>query len=307
MKRNGFAALMALIFSLMSFVSSCFAAEGTAAGIGTLWKVQHTGTIVVGYRTSSVPFSFTTATDNTPTGFAIDICRHAVDAIRVAAGKPSAKMIFVEAERPDRLARLVSGELDLECGETTMQDPRLQHVGMSVPIFQTETRLLVLQESPYQSFGDLHSKRLAYTAGTIAEEFLIKREAQGNLLVENVAKRTDIESLNAVVSGEVDAWYVPDLTAMILLAKGAGQDRGFRIIGEGVVKNKIVIAIRRDDAEVKKIVDEAIGKLIASGEFDNIYNKWFMSPIQPYGFNVKYRKRAEPNAATANSAPAKLW
>jgi ABC-type amino acid transport substrate-binding protein len=307
MKRNGLRTLIVPFLSLIFFVSSSLAAEGVA-GIGTVWKVQHTGTIVAGYRTSSVPFSFTTAIDSTPTGFTIDICRHVVDAIRLAAGKPDAKLIFVDAERPDRLARLVSGELDLECGETTVQDPRLQHVGVSVPIFQSETRLLVTQESQYHSFGDLYGKRLAYTAGTIAEEFLIKREAQGNLLVENVAKRTDIDSLNAVVSGEVDAWYMPDLTAMILLAKGAGQDRGFRIIGEGVVKNKVVIAIRRDDVEMKKIVDETIANLTTSGEFENIYNKWFMSPIQPFGFNVKYRKRVESaTAASANSAPAKLW
>src|ERR1044072_1161687 len=48
---------------------------------GTLKKVKETGTITIGYRDSSIPFSY--LDDNQkPIGFAIDICLSIVDAVK---------------------------------------------------------------------------------------------------------------------------------------------------------------------------------------------------------------------------------
>src|SRR6478735_11016265 len=48
---------------------------------GTLKKVKETGTITIGYRDSSIPFSY--LDDNQkPIGFAIDICRSIVDGVK---------------------------------------------------------------------------------------------------------------------------------------------------------------------------------------------------------------------------------
>ena len=48
---------------------------------GTLKKIKETGTITIGYRDSSIPFSY--LDDNQkPIGFAIDICSRIVDAVK---------------------------------------------------------------------------------------------------------------------------------------------------------------------------------------------------------------------------------
>src|SRR5260370_41827299 len=50
---------------------------------GTLKKIKETGTITIGYRDSSIPFSY--LDDNQkPIGFAIDICGKIVDSVKNA-------------------------------------------------------------------------------------------------------------------------------------------------------------------------------------------------------------------------------
>ena len=61
-----------------------FALPGLAHGdelTGTLKKIKDTGAITIGYRETSVPFSYLDA-DNKPVGFAMDICAKIVDAVK---------------------------------------------------------------------------------------------------------------------------------------------------------------------------------------------------------------------------------
>jgi glutamate/aspartate transport system substrate-binding protein len=44
--------------------------------------------------------------------------------------------------------------------------------------------------------------------------------------------------------------------------------------------------MRKGDAAFKQTVDGVIGDLVQSGEFERLYNKWFMSAIPPRGLNL---------------------
>ncbi|HTY99260.1 MAG TPA: transporter substrate-binding domain-containing protein, partial [Rhodocyclaceae bacterium] len=46
--------------------------------------------------------------------------------------------------------------------------------------------------------------------------------------------------------------------------------------------------VRKDDAPFKKVVDDAIGKLMTSGEAEKIYAKWFLNPVPPKGLNLNF-------------------
>ena len=66
------------LFALSGVVS---AAELT----GTLKKVQETGSITLGYRESSVPFSYLNA-DGKPVGYAFTVCQRVADAVKSELG-----------------------------------------------------------------------------------------------------------------------------------------------------------------------------------------------------------------------------
>ena len=59
----------------------CTAQANAEELTGTLKKVKETGTITIGYRDSSIPFSY--LDDNQkPVGYAMDICYKIVDAVK---------------------------------------------------------------------------------------------------------------------------------------------------------------------------------------------------------------------------------
>jgi glutamate/aspartate transport system substrate-binding protein len=43
------------------------------------------------------------------------------------------------------------------------------------------------------------------------------------------------------------------------------------------------IALRREDPQFKKLVDDVLTGLMKSGEIEKIYDKWFMQPVPPSG------------------------
>ena len=46
--------------------------------------------------------------------------------------------------------------------------------------------------------------------------------------------------------------------------------------------------VRKNDAELKALLNNVIAKTQTSGEAVKIYNKWFMSPIPPRGLNLNF-------------------
>ena len=44
--------------------------------------------------------------------------------------------------------------------------------------------------------------------------------------------------------------------------------------------------LRKDDAAFKKVVDNAIIGLFKSDEINQLYTKWFLSPIPPKNINL---------------------
>ena len=46
--------------------------------------------------------------------------------------------------------------------------------------------------------------------------------------------------------------------------------------------------LRKDDPAFKKVVDEALAKVMTSGEAEILYAKWFLHPIPPKGLNLNF-------------------
>ena len=53
------------------------------------------------------------------------------------------------------------------------------------------------------------------------------------------------------------------------------------IVGKYLTIEALGIMLSRDDAELKRLVDAEMRRLIASGEAADIHDRWFMRPIPP--------------------------
>ena len=92
------------------------------------------GEIVLGYRASSVPFSFVEGKnpDGSPRaiGYAIDLCGEIADDIQAAIGRP-VKIRYAPVTAETRIQAVADGRIDLECGSTTANAERRKQVAFS--------------------------------------------------------------------------------------------------------------------------------------------------------------------------------
>jgi glutamate/aspartate transport system substrate-binding protein len=105
---------------------------------GTLRKIKETGIINIGYRDSSIPFSY--LDDNQkPIGFAIDICLRIVEAVKKELKLDKLTVEFNPVTSSTRIPLLANGTIDLECGSTTNNPERLKQVAFTNTHFLTAT------------------------------------------------------------------------------------------------------------------------------------------------------------------------
>src|SRR6202163_2964729 len=147
---------------------------------GTLKKVKETGVITIGYRDSSIPFSY--LDDNQkPIGFAIDICRKIVDAVKNELKLDKLEVEFNPVTSSTRIPLLANGTIDLECGSTTNNADRLKQVWFTNTHFLTATRFVSKKSSKLNSIDDLKGKSVVSTSGTTNIKQLTEANAARNL------------------------------------------------------------------------------------------------------------------------------
>ena len=132
--------LPALVFALLVLLptSDAFAADLS----GTLKKIKDSGTIALGYREQSVPFSFR-GNDGKPAGYSVDLCQRVATGIQQQLGLPKLDVKWVAVTPETRIQAVVNGTIDLECGSTTKSLSRQEQVDFSHMTFVDGGSLLV--------------------------------------------------------------------------------------------------------------------------------------------------------------------
>ena len=94
---------------------------------GTLKKVKETGSFTIGYRESSIPFSYLDDKQQ-PIGYAMDLCMKIVDAVKADLKMPNLKLNLQPVTSSNRIPLLQNGTIDMECGSTTNSVKRQEQV-----------------------------------------------------------------------------------------------------------------------------------------------------------------------------------
>src|SRR4029434_733101 len=103
---------------------------------GTLKNIKETGAITIGYRDSSLPFSY--LDDNQkPIGYAIDICYKIVEAVKKELKLDKLEVKLNPVTSSTRIPLLANGTIDLECGSTTNNAERQKQISFTNTHFLT--------------------------------------------------------------------------------------------------------------------------------------------------------------------------
>jgi glutamate/aspartate transport system substrate-binding protein len=259
---------------------------------GTLRKIKETGVINIGYRDSSIPFSY--LDDNQkPVGFAIDICLKIVEAVKKELKLDKLTVEFNPVTSSGRIPLLANGTIDLECGSTTNNPDRLKQVAFTNTHFLTATRFISKKSNHLDSIDDLKGKTVASTSGTTNIKQLTEVNAARNLGINIVPAKEHAESFLLVETDRAVAAVLDDVL-LASFAAGAKDPDAYVISSDAFSKPEPYgIMLRRDDPAFKKMADDATAALYQSEEGQKLYEKWFLQKIPPKGLNLNVPMGAE--------------
>ena len=252
---------------------------------GTLKNIKETGAINLGFRDSSIPFSY--LDDNQkPIGYAMDICYKIVDAVKKELKLDKLEVRLNPVTSATRIPLMANGTVDLECGSTTNNAERQKQVSFTNTHFLTASRFVSKKANNIKSIGDLKGKSVVSTSGTTNIKQLNEANAARNLGINIIPAKDHAEAFLMVESDRAVAFVMDDILLAGFVA--SSKDPAAYVISTDAFSKPepYGIMLRKDDAPFKKVVDAATAALYRSGEGEKIYNKWFTQKIPPKGLNL---------------------
>ena len=251
---------------------------------GTLQKIKETGTITIGHRESSAPFSYLDDQQK-PIGYAMEICREVVEAVRAELKLPSIKIELTPVTSSNRIPLMANGTIDLECGSTTNNAERQKQVAFTNTHFLTASIFVAKKSAGLHHIADLKGKTVVSTAGSTNIAQLNKANADQNLNINIIPGKDHAEGLLMVETGRAAAFVMDDVIIAGLVAS-AKDPKLFAVGDEAFSKPEPYgIMLRKDDPAFKALVDAATAKLYKTGG-EALYAKWFLNTIPPKGINM---------------------
>jgi glutamate/aspartate transport system substrate-binding protein len=258
----------------VAIMAAVTASPAVAADLtGTLQKINDSGTIVLGYRQASPPFSFIDK-DKQPRGYSIDLCLRIIEAVKQKLARPDLTIKYVPLTAEDRLAKVAAGTVDIECGNTTNALSFAEQVDFTTMTFITGASLLVPAGSSIQSVGDLGGKRVSVVAGTTTERSLRARLKQGMINAKAIQVEDHDQGIKMLEKGEVDA-HAGDQIVLVGLARAANDPNKFTISPELFTYEPYALPVRRNDADFRLVANRVLAQLYRTGQIAQVYDKWF--------------------------------
>jgi glutamate/aspartate transport system substrate-binding protein len=252
-------------------VGLCLVTPAHAAG--TLDKIRAAQAIALGYRETSIPFSYT-GDDNQPWGYSVDLCTRVAAAIVKQLGLEELQLQWVAVTPENRIAKLRSGEIDLECGSTTSSLARMQEVDFSLPTFVDGAAYLSRRIAGIKRLEDLAGRKIAVAAGTTTERIIAQVLKQYKLDAQLVKVSDHQQGIAAMVREQVDA-YASDRSLLIGLALDSGNQNDWSLGPETFSYEPYALMMRRNDADFRLAVNRELARLSRSREIYGIYDRWF--------------------------------
>ncbi len=283
---------------------------------GTLKTIHARGTILIGYRQNALPFSFLNKAGQ-PIGFSLDLCHGiAEDVARTLnrdllesdapAWQVGVRIVYVPVTASERLPKLVSGAIDLECGSTTANAERERTVAFSPVFFLAGTKLMVPLtdgRATVSSYRDLAGHTVVVGAGTTnAEVMRHLADRVSPPITVNEAPGLDA-AYTLLAAGKVDAFASDDILLFGFIATRP-DGRRFRVVGDYLSYEPYALALRRDDTAFADLVRSSFQRMAGEGTLNRLYTQWLVDrlptgetlnvPVSPHLAEM-YRALGQPD------------
>ena len=270
-----------ILFALLAAASIALPA---AAQDGTLKKIKDSGSITIGHRDASIPFSYYDDKQQ-PVGYAMDLCMKIVDAVKAELKLAKLEVKYQLVTSANRIPLMGNGTIDLECGSTTNNIERQKLVWFTMTHFVTANRWVAKKAANIRTLADLKGKTIVSTAGSTNIKQITEINAAQNLGMNIISANGHPEAFQMVETGRAVAFVMDDILLYSLVSQSRTPS-DYAISPDALSVEPYGIMVRKDDAAFKKVVDAAVSNVYKSGQINAIYEKWFLKPVPPKGINL---------------------
>jgi glutamate/aspartate transport system substrate-binding protein len=262
-------------------VAACLSASAAQADelTGTLKKIKEQGTVTLGYRDASLPFSYLNDAQQ-PIGYSIELCQKIVDQIKVKVGEPNLKTEYVSVVAATRTPLLINGTIDMECGVTTNTVERQKQIGFLLTSYVASAKYAVKKTAGINSVADLKGKSVVVITGGSGEWITKNLDREKALGLKILNAKDGGEAFLMLETGRAVAYINDDVQLMATIAQSRTPD-AYSLLPEPMSAEPYAIGIRKNDPQFKTFADDVLRNLYSSGVIDTQYPKWFQQPIPP--------------------------
>ena len=266
--------------ALFAAVFSSTVAASSITESATLQRWQAGGTVVLGVRESAAPMSYALGANEKFVGYHTELCEQVVRAIA-----PKARFKYMVLTPQNTMPLIQNGTADFNCASMTNSLKRQDQVAFGLTTYVSEVRMAVAKEQTITSFKQLDGKKVSALTGTTAVQILRRFAADHGIKIQTVMAKDQYEAFLLLESGRVDAFVLDDNMLAGVIAQSKNPE-GFKITGEVIGAEPIAIQFSKQDPAIKQAVDGVIRQMMANGDIERLYAKWFTQPIPPKNMNL---------------------
>lgn len=257
---------------LVALAAAAMATPAFAQPVGTLKRIADTRIIALGYRLDAAPFSYR-GSDGLPAGYSVDLCRRVVAEIERTLRVTNLEVRWVPVTPENRIAQVVSGAVDLECGVTTVTLGRQEQVDFSNLIFAEGGSFLVRANGGPTRLAELAGKTIGVIPNTTTEARLRAVLKERLIDARLVAVRDERDGAAALLDSRIDA-FAGDRIVLLGAGLRAGGGDVLSLSLEDFSFEPYGLMMRRDP-DFRLVVNRALAQLYRGPGIGEIYERWF--------------------------------
>ena len=265
MKKRIVSVLVLLAIALLA--AACQSAPVEDGAAPTAYDaVMERGTVRVGVRNDNPPMSFLDDSGDW-VGFDVDLAN-------AVAAELGVEPELVVVDGTTRISFVQSGEVDISVASMNHTRSREDAIDFSITYFWDNQSFLI-RTGTYTSIDELMGLTVAANAGSSAiSSWEAYSAALGGAAPDVVEFDDKLAAMQALRDGAVEG-YTEDNLTMLALADG---DPGLELLPGGHNPVQFGIGVPVNDSVWRDQVNYALQEVWKSGEYQEIYERWFVGP-----------------------------
>ena len=175
----------------------------------------------------------------------------------------------------ERLSAIENGEVDIECGATTVTLSRRERVDFTLMTFITGSAVLSKQTSPIETVDGLAGKKVAVLRDTTTETVMRKLAEVNEVKFELLLVSSRDQGMQLLNSGKVSG-YASDRAMLIgQVFRNENAQNQYAMTKYTLSFEPYALMIPRGDTEFRLVADRALASIFRSAKIRRIYHTWF--------------------------------